>query len=93
MTSNAREINQFQLMANTKILIPCLVLRYKQELSKIWIFFCLKLFFYVFGLFWYVDIKNNFKKIIIKYYFDAFPNEKHFEKQPLPHFQTPKNIL
>jgi len=35
MTSNAREINQFQLMANTKILIPCLVLRYKQELSKI----------------------------------------------------------
>jgi hypothetical protein len=62
MTSNAREINQFQLMANTKMLIPCLVLRYKQELSKIWICFCLKLFFYVFGLFWYVDIKNNFFK-------------------------------
>ena len=24
-----------------------------------------------------------------KYYFDTFLNENHFEKQPLPHSQTP----
>ena len=36
------------------------------------------MFFYVFRLFLCADIKNNLKNI----YFDAFPNKKHFEKQP-----------
>ena len=87
MTSNAREINQFQLIAKTKMLSPCLVLDSKQFRVK-FDFFYLKLFFYVFRLFWCADIKNNFKIIIIKYYFNTFPSEKLFEKQPLPHFQT-----
>jgi hypothetical protein len=26
-----------------------------------------------------------------KYYFDAFPSKKHFEKQPQPYSQTKKN--
>jgi hypothetical protein len=33
--------------------------------------------------------KNNFLKIKKIYYFDAFSNKKHFEKQSLPHFKTP----
>jgi hypothetical protein len=28
------------------------------------------------------------KIIYKKHYFDTFPSEKHFEKQPQPHFQT-----
>jgi hypothetical protein len=31
--------------------------------------------------------KINFKKIK-KHYFNAFPSEKHFEKQLLPRYQT-----
>jgi len=50
MTSNAREINQFQLIAKTKMLSPCLVLDSKQFRVK-FDFFYLKLFFYVFRLF------------------------------------------
>jgi hypothetical protein len=42
-------------------------------------------FFYVFELFWFVDVKNNF---FLKYYFDAFSSKIYFKKQPLPHFQT-----
>jgi hypothetical protein len=29
---------------------------------------------------WCVDVKNKILKIKKLYYFDAFPNEKHFEK-------------
>jgi len=28
-----------------------------------------------------------------KYYFDTFPNEKHFEKQFLPYSQTPPKYI
>jgi hypothetical protein len=38
-------------------------------------------------LFWCADIKSDLKKS----YFDAFLDEKHFEKQPLPHSQTPSH--
>jgi len=34
-----------------------------------------------------IDVKNK------KNYFDAFPNKKHFEKQLLPHFQTPSKYI
>jgi hypothetical protein len=39
MTSNAREINQFQLIAKTKMLSPCLVLDSKQFRVKFDFFF------------------------------------------------------
>jgi len=46
------------------------------------IFFCFKLiFFCVFKSFGCADIKINFKNKK-KHYFDVFPSEKHFEKQP-----------
>jgi len=32
--------------------------------------------------------KMNFKKLKKKHYFDAFESKKHFEKQPLSHFQN-----
>jgi hypothetical protein len=32
-----------------------------------------------------VDVKNDLKNI---YYFDIFPNEKYFKKQPLRHSKT-----
>jgi hypothetical protein len=70
----------------------CLAGRFNLFFVKIWICFCL-IFFYVFGSFWCVGIKNNFlkiKKIII---FDAFPSEKHFEKQLLPHSQATATTL
>ena len=40
-----------------------------------------------FGLFWWLTSKIIFLKNNI-YYFDAFPNEKHFEKQLLLHSWT-----
>ena len=81
-------INSLILLRNTiglwewtqMLLLPslrvCLAGRFNLFFVKIWICFCLN-FFYVFGSFWCVGIKNNFfkiKKIII---FDAFPSEKH----------------
>ena len=32
-------------------------------------------------------------KIKKKYYFDVFPNKKHFEMQLLPHSQTPLKYI
>jgi len=78
------------LLQYNQHLSPCLGLQPKHRLAKIQFFFCLIFFFfYVFGSFWYADIKNEFKKWKKKHYFDAFLSEKHFEKQPLPHSQTP----
>jgi hypothetical protein len=57
---------------------------------KIWFsleFIC----FYVFRLFWCIDIKNSFFKIK-KNYFDALPSKKHFEKQPLHNHKYPQII-
>jgi len=52
------------------------------------IFFCFKLFFWVFLNCFDVPMSGiNYKKWK-KHYFDAFPSEKHFEKQPLPRCQT-----
>jgi hypothetical protein len=45
------------------------------------------IFLVCFELFWCADLKNYFKKIK-KNHFDAFWLEKHFKKQPQPHFQT-----
>jgi len=42
--------------------------------------FCLNLFYiYIFRLFWYVNVKNNFFKII-NLYFDVFLNKRYFKK-------------
>jgi hypothetical protein len=49
---------------------------------KYFVFFYFKLiFFCIFGLFWYDEVKNNFFKK--KYYSDAFLKKKHFEKKYL----------
>jgi len=73
------------------ILRACLFIRFKNTLKKNWnffiYFFCFKLiffFFLYFISFWCSNVKNNFFKIK-KYYFNAFPSKKHFEKQLLPH--------
>jgi UDP-N-acetylmuramyl pentapeptide phosphotransferase/UDP-N-acetylglucosamine-1-phosphate transferase len=55
--------------------------------SKILILFLLNLFFFFLDLFDVLISKIIFKNKKI-YYFDAFPSKKHFEKQPLLHFQT-----
>jgi len=44
-------------------------------------------FFYVFGLFWCDDVKNNFF-FLKNNNFDKFVSEKHVEKLSLPLFQT-----
>jgi hypothetical protein len=53
------------------------------------IFFILNLFFYIFKLFNVLILKIIFLK---KYYFNIFSNKKHFKKQLLTHYQTPRNI-
>jgi hypothetical protein len=40
-----------------------LILRLKQGLNKIWKFFVLNYFYYIFKFFWCGDVKNNFLKI------------------------------
>ena len=53
---------------------------------KIYLFY-LKIFIYIFGSFWYVNVKNNFFKKII----NIFLSEKHLKIQSLLHFQSPLN--
>lgn len=54
-------------------------------------FFALNYYFLcIFGLFWYDNVKNDFKNEK-KNCFNAFPSEKNFEKQPLLLSQTPLN--
>jgi len=62
---------------------------WKVFLQKIKFVFCFKLiiFFMFLDRFYVLISKINFKKIK-KHYFNAFPSEKHFEKQLLPRYQT-----
>jgi hypothetical protein len=52
------------------------------KILNFFIFFLFKIniFFYIFKLFWCVDIRNNFLKIK-KYYFNIFFNKKYFKNQ------------
>ena len=59
----------------------CLFLWLECVFENFWILFSLKLIFLcVFKTFLRVDVKNKFLKIKNIYYFDAFLNEKYFEK-------------
>jgi len=65
------------------ILSLLLFLCFKKNL--IFLYFYFKLInFFIFKLFWYANVKNNFLKIKKKYYFNAFP----IKKQLQPHYQT-----
>jgi hypothetical protein len=56
---------------------------------KFFYFFYFKLiFFLVFSDHFDALISKIIFKKLKKKYFDAFPSEKHFEKQPQPHSQT-----
>jgi hypothetical protein len=60
--------------------------------KKNYFFICFKLlFFNIFRLFWYVNIKNNFLKN--KYYFNIFLNKKYFFKKKLLYFYSPHILI
>jgi len=56
-------------------------------LKKIEIFFSFNFFF------WSADIKNKFQKIIIKYYFDTFPNKNTLKCNNLYHIPKTHLVL
>jgi hypothetical protein len=63
--------------------------RLYKKIKNIFFYFKLIYFFCIFGWFWHANIKNNFKKTKKKHYFNIFLGEKHFDKHPLSHSQTP----
>jgi len=46
--------------------------------SGIFMFFLKKIIFYIFRLFWYVNVKNIFFYFLKNYYFNIFLNKKYF---------------